>query len=182
MRFMLASVVAICLTLVVLHKNVLEFCYIKARAAKLGVVFIRASLPIAMLNRRPRRQINQMNVVPYIDVMLVLLVIFMVTAPMFTPGVITVPSVSKAAAIEVKPLEVAVTASGQISLNDNGQKQPVSSVDTLGDQIKQMIDVETRPVVISADANLKYSDVVKIADVLHLAGVKRVALTVKQRN
>ena len=65
-----------------------------------------------MLKRRPRRQMNQMNVVPYIDVMLVLLVIFMVTAPMFTPGVINVPSVSQAATVDVRPLEVTVSADG----------------------------------------------------------------------
>ncbi|AUH52951.1 protein TolR [Chromobacterium sp. ATCC 53434] len=133
-----------------------------------------------MLNRRPRRQINQMNVVPYIDVMLVLLVIFMVTAPMFTPGVIDVPSVSEAPAIDVRPLEVTVDAAGKIELVDGEQKSRVDSLDDLASQLQAMIGAGQRPVAISADANLKYADVVKIADRLHQAGIKRVALTVKQ--
>ncbi|MBN3006261.1 biopolymer transporter ExbD [Chromobacterium alkanivorans] len=133
-----------------------------------------------MLNRRPRRQMNQMNVVPYIDVMLVLLVIFMVTAPMFTPGVIEVPSVSQAASIDTRPLEVTVDAQGKIQLIDNDRKTDVASVADLAAQI-QTLGAAERPVAISADANLKYAEVVQIADKLHQAGVKRVALTVKQQ-
>ncbi|AXT44769.1 biopolymer transporter ExbD [Chromobacterium rhizoryzae] len=133
-----------------------------------------------MLNRRPRRQMNQMNVVPYIDVMLVLLVIFMVTAPMFTPGVIEVPSVSQAASIDTRPLEVTVDAQGKIQLIDNDRKTDVASVVDLAAQI-QALGAAERPVAISADANLKYAEVVQIADKLHQAGVKRVALTVKQQ-
>ncbi|AOZ51160.1 biopolymer transporter ExbD [Chromobacterium vaccinii] len=133
-----------------------------------------------MLNRRPRRQMNQMNVVPYIDVMLVLLVIFMVTAPMFTPGVIDVPSVSEAPAIDVRPLEVTVDAAGKIELVDGEQKTRVDSLDDLASQLQALAGAGQRPVAISADANLKYAEVVKIADRLHQAGIKRVALTVKQ--
>lgn len=133
-----------------------------------------------MLNRRPRRQMNQMNVVPYIDVMLVLLVIFMVTAPMFTPGVIEVPSVSQAPSIDTRPLEVTVDAQGKIQLIDNDRKTDVASVADLAVQI-QALGAAERPVAISADANLKYAEVVQIADKLHQAGVKRVALTVKQQ-
>ncbi|MBT2865821.1 biopolymer transporter ExbD [Chromobacterium violaceum] len=133
-----------------------------------------------MLNRRPRRQMNQMNVVPYIDVMLVLLVIFMVTAPMFTPGVIDVPSVSEAPAIDVRPLEVTVDAAGKIELVDGEQKTRVDSLDDLASQLQALAGASARPVAISADANLKYAEVVRIADRLHQAGIKRVALTVKQ--
>ncbi|RBH35868.1 protein TolR [Pseudomonas sp. MWU13-2860] len=123
---------------------------------------------------------NQMNVVPYIDVMLVLLVIFMVTAPMFTPGVIEVPSVSQATSIDTRPLEVTVDAQGKIQLIDNDRKTDVASVADLAVQI-QALGAAERPVAISADANLKYAEVVQIADKLHQAGVKRVALTVKQQ-
>ncbi|WP_434656413.1 biopolymer transporter ExbD [Chromobacterium violaceum] len=133
-----------------------------------------------MLNRRPRRQMNQMNVVPYIDVMLVLLVIFMVTAPMFTPGVIDVPSVSEVPAIDVRPLEVTVDAAGKIELVDGEQKTRVDSLDDLASQLQALAGAGARPVAISADANLKYAEVVRIADRLHQAGIKRVALTVKQ--
>jgi len=56
--------------------------------------------------RRPRKAINQINVVPYIDVMLVLLVIFMVTAPLVSPGEIELPSVGSKLTTPVQPLEV----------------------------------------------------------------------------
>ena len=133
----------------------------------------------AMLNRRPRRQMNQMNVVPYIDVMLVLLVIFMVTTPLFTPGVIDVPSVSRAAALDVQPLEVVVGADKAILLKVDGKETPLASNDELVSRLRALNATE-RPVAISADQNLKYSEVVEIADELHKAGIKRVALTVKQ--
>ncbi|WP_232219814.1 biopolymer transporter ExbD [Pseudogulbenkiania sp. MAI-1] len=133
----------------------------------------------AMLNRRPRRQMNQMNVVPYIDVMLVLLVIFMVTTPLFTPGVIDVPSVSRAAALDVQPLEVIVEAGNAIQLKADGKETRLGSKEELVKHLRALNATE-RPVAISADQNLKYSEVVAIADDLHKAGIKRVALTVKQ--
>ena len=55
--------------------------------------------------RRVRKPINQINVVPYIDVMLVLLVIFMVTAPLVSPGEIELPSVGSKLTVPVQPLE-----------------------------------------------------------------------------
>ncbi|WP_089082876.1 biopolymer transporter ExbD [Aquitalea magnusonii] len=135
-----------------------------------------------MLNRRPRRQMNQMNVVPYIDVMLVLLVIFMVTAPMFTPGVIQVPSVSQAAALDVPPLEVVLDAGDKLQIKDGDKVTAVESRSTLAAQVAAMLAGADRPVAISADKDLKYADVVSVADDLHKAGIKRVALTVKQQN
>ena len=56
--------------------------------------------------RRARKSINQINVVPYIDVMLVLLVIFMVTAPLITPGEIELPSVGSKLTVRSQPLKV----------------------------------------------------------------------------
>ncbi|WP_293759827.1 biopolymer transporter ExbD [uncultured Aquitalea sp.] len=135
-----------------------------------------------MLNRRPRRQMNQMNVVPYIDVMLVLLVIFMVTAPMFTPGVIDVPSVSRAAALDTRPVEVVLQAENRFDITDNDQKTTVSSLEELLAHFKGLPKIGDRPVAITADGNLKYQDVVRVADKLHEAGIKRVALTVKAKN
>jgi biopolymer transport protein TolR len=132
-----------------------------------------------MLNRRPRRQMNQMNVVPYIDVMLVLLVIFMVTTPMFTPGVIDVPSVSQAAALDVQPIQVNVDANGALKLEADGKATPLANKDELIARLRALNAAE-RPVAITADRNLKYAEVVEIADDLHKAGIKRVALTVKQ--
>ena len=59
-----------------------------------------------MIERRnARRLMNQINVVPYIDVMLVLLVIFMITAPLINPGQIELPQIGKSLAPPVAPLE-----------------------------------------------------------------------------
>ena len=66
-------------------------------------------------SRGDRRLKNEINVVPYIDVMLVLLVIFMVTAPLITPGVIELPSVGQAANVPATPIEVQITEDGKVS-------------------------------------------------------------------
>lgn len=131
-----------------------------------------------MLNRRPRRQINQMNVVPYIDVMLVLLVIFMVTTPLFTPGLVDVPSVSRARTPDKLPLQVLIDKDGALALKDDG-KDAVGypSVADLVNAVKGLGD-EERTVALEADQNLKYKDVIKVADELHKQGIKKVALTV----
>ncbi|RXZ44536.1 biopolymer transporter ExbD [Crenobacter cavernae] len=132
-----------------------------------------------MLNRRPRRQMNQMNVVPYIDVMLVLLVIFMVTTPLFTPGVIDVPSVSNARAVETQPLELQLLSDGQVKLVDESRVQPFESIEAALPRVAELA-ASGRPVAVSASGEAKYQDVVKVADELYKKGVKRVALTVKQ--
>jgi biopolymer transport protein TolR len=67
---------------------------------------------------RQRRLKHEINVVPYIDVMLVLLIIFMVTAPMIQPAAIELPSVGKAAAPPVEPLEIIVKADGAMEMRD----------------------------------------------------------------
>ena len=134
-----------------------------------------------MLQRRPRRMMNQMNVVPYIDVMLVLLVIFMVTAPMFTPGVIEVPSVTRAAQVDSTPLEISIEADGRYLLGEGGKREPAANLDVLVAEVKARLR-DNRPVVVTAHRDLKYSEVVKVADRLHQAGITRVALTVRQGN
>ncbi|MDN0083502.1 ExbD/TolR family protein [Crenobacter sp. SG2305] len=131
-----------------------------------------------MLNRRPRRLMNQMNVVPYIDVMLVLLVIFMVTAPMFTPGVIDVPSVSHAKSADARPIEVIVNADGTYKLSDEGESHTLASLDELK-QAAPSATAGDRPVAVSAGKDLKYDAVVQVVNALHEAGVKKVALVVK---
>ena len=132
-----------------------------------------------MLNRRRRRQINQMNVVPYIDVMLVLLVIFMITTPMFTPGVIDVPSVSRARTPDTQPVEVELDGSGSIVLKSADSTQTFSSVAALAAAVAAQAH-DDLPYAISAARDMRYDDVLKVADALHKAGVRRVALTVKQ--
>ncbi|SCK10606.1 ExbD/TolR family protein [Vogesella sp. LIG4] len=133
-----------------------------------------------MLQRRPRRMMNQMNVVPYIDVMLVLLVIFMVTAPMFTPGVIDVPSVTHAAQVDATPLEISIEADGRYFVGEGGKRSQVANLDALIAEVQTRVK-DNRPVVVTAHRDLKYSAVVTVADRLHEAGIQRVALTVRQQ-
>lgn len=122
-----------------------------------------------------------MNVVPYIDVMLVLLVIFMVTAPMFTPGVINLPSVGKAAQVTIKPLEINIDADGSYNLVQDGKSTPVSSIEELVSKAVQLSTAET-PVVIAADKGIQYDKVITVVDKLYSSGIKKVALVVKQKN
>ncbi|MBL8342429.1 MAG: biopolymer transporter ExbD [Rubrivivax sp.] len=130
---------------------------------------------------RRRRSIGEINMVPFIDVMLVLLVIFMVTAPLITTGVVDLPSVGKAAQRPAKVVEVIVGNDEQLRLKlDGGEPAPATLRDLVG-RVRQAQgnDVEA-PVVISADRNVKYEAVVKVMDTLQRAGVRRVGLSVKQ--
>lgn len=124
---------------------------------------------------------NQMNVVPYIDVMLVLLVIFMVTAPMFTPGVINLPSVGKSSQVTKQPLEINIDATGNYSLRQNNKTTSIATLDELASQAAQLSTADT-PVVISADKEVQYDKVITVVDKLYSSGIKKVALVVKQKN
>jgi biopolymer transport protein TolR len=132
-------------------------------------------------NRRSRRLKNEINVVPYIDVMLVLLVIFMVTAPMITPGLIDLPSVGQATEVPVKPLEVQINASGELAvrLRDAGAEFQTIAADNLINEVQSRITADT-PVVIAADGKVPYQNVVKIMDQLRSSGVTRLGLLVDQ--
>ena len=76
-----------------------------------------------MSGRRPRKQMNQINVVPYIDVMLVLLIIFMITAPLINPGQVELPSVAKSQSVPVEPIEVTIRADGKLRLRDRASRR-----------------------------------------------------------
>jgi biopolymer transport protein TolR len=121
------------------------------------------------------------NVVPYIDVMLVLLVIFMVTTPLITPGLIELPSVGQAAAVPTKPLEVQISPDGAIALRlreAGASAQPIAREELVA-QVRARINAET-PVVIAADGKVSYESVVKIMDELRKSGVTRLGLLVDQ--
>ena len=128
---------------------------------------------------RARKSINQINVVPYIDVMLVLLVIFMVTAPLITPGSIDLPSVGSKLAVPAEPMQVTLGKDGAWTLEDKQEKAPPIKV-SLDEliarlQAKQLKSPE-QPVVIAADGGARYEDVMKVLDRLQLAGVQKVGL------
>ncbi len=130
---------------------------------------------------RSRRLKNEINVVPYIDVMLVLLVIFMVTAPMITPGVIELPSVGRASDVPLKPVEVQIDEGGAMSmrLRDSGNELEPVSEENLVAQVRSLITPDT-PVVISADGRVPYETVMKIMDQLRSNGITRLGLLVDQ--
>ncbi|MCG9011253.1 protein TolR [Laribacter hongkongensis] len=133
-----------------------------------------------MLNRRPRRSMSQINVVPYIDVMLVLLVIFMVTAPMFAPGVVNLPSVGRAAQVETEPLQVTIGKDGEYGLADKGKTTSYGEVPALVAAIQSDLAGDgQRPVVISADKTVAYEKVMDVMSALQKARVERVGLLVK---
>ena len=131
---------------------------------------------------RQRRLKNEINVVPYIDVMLVLLVIFMVTAPMMTTASIDLPSVGKAATTPAAPLEVAIKADQSLSLIDRAGNSKEIRVDR--SELKKLVLAAQaknpdQPVLIAGDKNVKYEAVLSVMDDLQRAQVKRVGLLVQ---
>ncbi|MEQ1515704.1 MAG: protein TolR [Usitatibacteraceae bacterium] len=132
--------------------------------------------------RRRRRAMAEINVVPYIDVMLVLLIIFMVVAPAIQPGQIDLPSVGQAVNPTVAPLEVRIKRDGSILLVDRqqgGREQPVTREKLLQAVIVILANHPEQAVVINADKNLKYDDVLHVMDTLQGGKIKRVGLLVK---
>ena len=134
----------------------------------------------AMVSRgRGRRTINEINMVPFIDVMLVLLIIFMVTAPLVTPSLIDLPSVGKAGRQPDKVIQIVISKNETMELKDRDKTTPVSTRDLAAAVRRAQGDDANTPVVISADRNVKYETVVKAMDTLHRAGVARVGLSVQ---
>ncbi len=129
-----------------------------------------------------RRTMNEINMVPFIDVMLVLLIIFMVTAPLITTGVVELPSVGVSKVRPQSVIEVIVGTDEKLRLKTNGQPDAQSlTLPQLAARVKQtQAGNAATPVVISADRNVKYEAVVRVKDTLQKAGVQRVGLSVKQ--
>lgn len=126
--------------------------------------------------------------VPFIDVMLVLLIIFMVTAPLITPSMIDLPSMGKAAQQPDKVVQVVIGIDGTLKLktSDAPDERAISNIDQLANAVHALIGTETsasaqsKPaVVISADKNVKYETVLQVMDTLQRAGVPRLGLSVK---
>ena len=129
--------------------------------------------------RRSRKAINEMNVVPYIDVMLVLLVIFMVTAPLINPGQVELPSVGSRLAVPVQPLEVTLRTDQSLWLRDGATGAPPLrlSRDELVARLRRAQAARAeQPVVIAADRSARYEDVLGVLDLLQRNGVRKVGL------
>jgi biopolymer transport protein TolR len=128
-----------------------------------------------------RRTISEINMVPFIDVMLVLLIIFMVTAPLITTGVVDLPSVGKSKQRPEHVVELTVGSDETLRLRIDGKDPAAVNLQNLAARVRtaQAGNAAT-PVVISADRAVKYEAVVKVMDILQRAGIQRVGLSVKQ--
>ena len=135
---------------------------------------------LASRGRGRRRTINEINMVPFIDVMLVLLIIFMVSAPLITTGVVDLPSVGQSRQQPKQVIQVIVGSDESLQIKlDGGEPQSVT-LKLLAQRVKDAQgDAADTPVVISADRKVKYEAVVNAMDVLQRAGVQRVGLAVK---
>ena len=136
-------------------------------------------MPAASSRGRGRRTISEINMVPFIDVMLVLLIIFMVTAPMITPSMVDLPSVGKAAKQPDQVVQVVIKKDERLELISNG-KTDSTTLANLAASVNRLVgDGANTAVVISADRTVQYENVVKVMDRLQRAGIARVGLSVQ---
>lgn len=134
--------------------------------------------------RSKRRQINEINVVPYIDVMLVLLIIFMITAPLISPGQIDLPEIGKSLAPPVDPLEVIIKADGSLAFRDRTVSAKIEPIEQ--DQLITLIQQKQtenaeQPVVVAGDKAVRYEVVMNVMDLLQQHNVKKVGLLARQK-
>ena len=144
-------------------------------------------MPSVTSRGRGRRTINEINMVPFIDVMLVLLIIFMVTAPLITPSMIDLPSVGKAARQPDQIIQVVLGKDDTLELKVNDQTsglplKELAAAVKRAQGAKDSVSAANSAVVISADKNAKYESVVKVMDTLQRAGIARVGLSVQLVN
>jgi biopolymer transport protein TolR len=133
------------------------------------------------IGRARRRGMAEINMVPFIDVMLVLLIIFMVSAPLITIGVVDLPRVGQSQQRPPKVVEVLVDKQGRYTVRSDGEQGRATTSSDLAAQVQRLQAGDSQvPVVISADREVQYQDVVKAMDALQKAGVSRLGLSVQQ--
>ena len=135
--------------------------------------------------RGNRRLMNQINVVPYIDVMLVLLVIFMITAPLINPGQVELPSVGKTSSPPVAPLEVSIHTDQTLWLRDraaSADERKVSRNELIAAIRQKQAKNAEQAVVIAADKDVRYESVLEVMDMLQQSQVRKVGLLAKPRS
>ena len=140
-------------------------------------------MPAVSSRGRGRRTISEINMVPFIDVMLVLLIIFMVTAPLITPSMIALPKVGKAPSQPQNPVQIQISKDEKVQIKFKTDSVPSNVRNVAADIVKMEPAVKAGaqavPVVISADKAIKYETVVQVMDNLQKAGVSRVGLSVQ---
>jgi biopolymer transport protein TolR len=126
---------------------------------------------------RPRRLKNEINVVPYIDVMLVLLVIFMVATPMMQTGSVDLPSTGKSSAVPTNPYRVIVKADGAIAVQDPKGKEKAVERRQLNELLADALAADPElPVLVVGDKAARYDAVLEVLDQIKQQNVKRVGL------
>jgi biopolymer transport protein TolR len=133
---------------------------------------------------RQRRLKNEINVVPYIDVMLVLLVIFMVAAPMMTTGSVNLPESGTAPQKPDKYLKVEVRPDGNLSVFDtNGKEIPVGSLRDLGTVLGPLRGGDDKPpaVLVAGDGEAPYKKVIEVLDEVKKLHFDKVGLETRSK-
>ena len=141
-------------------------------------------MPAVSSRGRGRRTISEPNMVPFIDVMLVLLIIFMVTAPLISPSMVDLPSVGKASKQPDVVVQVVVGKDEKLELRGQDKTTRVTLATLAGAVRRAQTRTDGGPaanaaVVISADKSVKYENVVKVMDTLQRAGIERIGLSVQ---
>jgi biopolymer transport protein TolR len=142
-------------------------------------------MPTLVSRGRGRRTINEINMVPFIDVMLVLLIIFMVTAPLIAPSMIDLPSVGKGAKQPERIIQIVVGKNDTLELKTPDKTVTIKLAELAASVKREQGSRDlaaNSPVVISADRSVKYETVVKVMDTLQRAGIQRVGLSVQLVN
>src|SRR5437868_1541102 len=153
------------------------------RSSRTSCIARRCAEPMPAL--RKRGPMHEINIVPYVDVMLVLLVIFMVTAPLITPSVIDLPTVEKAGQPRVVPLEVFVKADRGLVVRSRDRSGTIVSERTvsrgeLAAAIKEVRGKDSElSVLVGGDKDARYEAVLQVMDELRKQGVTKVGLQVK---
>ncbi len=149
--------------------------------------------PSSVRQRRNRRTISTINMVPFIDVMLVLLIIFMVTAPMLAPSLINLPQVGQADERPPEVVQIDIAKDESLSLKTAQSSVAVQALDIVKavsaeqwaivkrmrlDPDAEALALAAVPVVINADKRVRYEAVIRVMDSLQRAGMQRVGLSV----
>jgi biopolymer transport protein TolR len=131
---------------------------------------------------RSRRALSEINVVPYIDVTLVLLIIFMVTAPMIVTGTIDLPRVGQSSKNPVAAIEVTVRKDGShgVRLRQQGAEETRVSRSELAETVRKLAPSSESPIILLAEREVPYDSVVQALSSLQAQGLGRVGLAVRQ--
>jgi biopolymer transport protein TolR len=131
--------------------------------------------------RHRRRRITDMNVVPYIDVMLVLLIIFMITSPLLTRSVdVQLPNVKKATPVSSSKTDiiiVSINAQGQLFVDQDEKPLSTEQLITRITALRRLSSNSS--VLVRGDSRLAYGEIVKIMSLLQEAGISKVGLMTK---